>query len=93
MCTPYIKNYIEIVLPSPQIFDELCISYDKTGMFVTTLFRLLFYWILCTLIQVYFKKTVLMLTIFYILTAIIYINCFAMLIILIKKPKYEEYDS
>lgn len=90
MCTPYINNYIEIVLPSPQIFDELCVSYDKTKMFMTTMFRLFFYWILCTLVQLHFKRTTLMIIIFYILTAIIYINCLAIFIILIKKPKYEE---
>ncbi len=90
MCTPYIRSPIEIILPSPHIFDELCVSYDKTSMFLDTFIKLVVYWIICTLLQLYFKRTALMIIIFSILTAIIYINCIAVFIILIKKPKYEE---
>lgn len=90
MCTPYRKSWIEFILPSPYIFDELCVSYDKTRMFVNTLFKLIAYWMICTIIQLYFKRTTFMIIIFCILTAVIYINCLAVFIILIKKPKYEE---
>ena len=90
MCTPYRSHWIEFVLPSPYIFDELCISYDKTRMFVNTLFKLIMYWIACTIIQLYSKQTTFMIIIFCILMTIIYINCLAVFIIITKKPKYDE---
>jgi len=90
MCTSYRMHWIEFALPSPYIFDELCVSYDKTTMFINTFFKIIVYLTLSAMIQRYFKETELTTIIFYILMTIVYINSLAIFIILIKKPKYSE---
>ena len=42
-CVSYYEQLYELLLPSPIIFDTLCISYDKTYLFIVSLIRLIFY--------------------------------------------------
>ena len=45
-CISYESKSFEVLLPSPIIFSTLCISYDKTELFIISFIRLLTYIIL-----------------------------------------------
>lgn len=45
-CTSYEPSAIELILPSPIIFKTLCVSTDKTSLFIVSIVRILFYVIL-----------------------------------------------
>jgi len=45
-CISYEEQLYELLLPSPIIFNTLCLSYDKTYLFIVSLIRLIFYVIL-----------------------------------------------
>jgi hypothetical protein len=45
-CVSYEPNSYELVLPSPIIFTNLCVSTDKTSLFISSFVRLMFYLIL-----------------------------------------------
>jgi hypothetical protein len=42
-CISYTPSSLEIILPSPIILSTLCVSTDKTSLFIISLVRLLFY--------------------------------------------------
>jgi len=45
-CVSYTPSSIELLLPSPIVISTLCVSTDKTSLFITSLIRLVFYIIL-----------------------------------------------
>lgn len=45
-CISYSPSSLELLFPSPIIISTLCVSTDKTSLFITSLIRLLFYIIL-----------------------------------------------
>ena len=42
-CISYISSTLEIFIPSPIIFSSLCVSTDKTNLFIVSLLRLIMY--------------------------------------------------
>jgi hypothetical protein len=45
-CISYTPSPLEIILPSPVVISTLCVSTDKTSLFITSLIRLFFYIVL-----------------------------------------------
>ena len=45
-CTSYEPSSIEIFIPSMIIFSQLCMSTDRTSLFIMSLLRIIFYVIL-----------------------------------------------
>lgn len=45
-CISYESSNLELFIPSPIIFSTLCISTDRTSLFIVSIVRLLFYIIL-----------------------------------------------
>ena len=45
-CTSYAENLWELLVPSPIIFSTLCVSIDKTNLFIMSFTRLIMYIIL-----------------------------------------------
>lgn len=42
-CISYESSTLEIFLPSPIIFSKLCVSTDRTSLFIVSLVRVMFY--------------------------------------------------
>jgi|SRR5579872_1533343 len=42
-CISYEPTSIELILPSPIIFKTLCVSTDRTSLFIVSIVRILFY--------------------------------------------------
>lgn len=42
-CISYEPSAIELILPSPIIFKTLCVSTDRTSLFIVSIVRILFY--------------------------------------------------
>lgn len=45
-CISYESSTLELVLPSPIIFSKLCVSTDRTSLFIVSFIRVIFYVIL-----------------------------------------------
>lgn len=45
-CISYEPTSLELILPSPIIFNTLCVSTDRTTLFIVSIIRILFYVIL-----------------------------------------------
>lgn len=45
-CISYTPSSLELILPSPIVFSTLCVSTDKTSLFINSFIRLMFYVIL-----------------------------------------------
>ena len=78
-CIGYQNKLYEFLLPSTIILKKLCMSYDKTELFIVSLIRLLIYIILLNSLQKYnyIQK---------ILYVIILLNLIYLVIIVIKTP-------
>lgn len=50
-CISYESHFFEFFLPSPIIFSKLCISYDKTELFIISLTRIFIYIIIYYLLD------------------------------------------
>lgn len=42
-CISYTSSTLEIFIPSPIVFSALCVSTDKTNLFIVSLIRLIMY--------------------------------------------------
>ncbi len=42
-CISYTSSTLEIFIPSPIVFSTLCVSTDKTNLFIVSLIRLIMY--------------------------------------------------
>lgn len=77
-CNPYIFSIFDLIFPPYIILDQVCISKDKTLLFIISLIRLLIIWI----VSIYINN--------YILIDIwIIINALCLLIIFTKIPLYD----
>ena len=78
-CISYQPKLYEFLLPSTILLKKLCLSYDKTELFIVSLIRLLIYIILLNLIKKhdYIQK---------ILYVIILLNLIYLFVIIIKTP-------
>ena len=45
-CTAYVFSLSDLFMPPYTIYDQLCSSKDKTGLFITSLTRLIIYWMI-----------------------------------------------
>lgn len=53
-CISYNFNWADFVLPSREIFQKVCISYDKTYLFLTTIVRMILFMIIAFTFKKYF---------------------------------------
>jgi len=90
MCSTYNSNIWELLIPSSLYLKDLCISYDKTSLFIVTFVRIIIYWVLYRILIEYLQNTIAMPTISLIMLIIIGLNMISLSIVLIKKPKYEK---
>lgn len=44
-CTTYNASYFDFIIPSWTIGDKLCSSHDKTKLFLSSIGRIVFWWI------------------------------------------------
>ena len=92
MCTQYNNQLIDFIIPTQDIFNTVCESYDKTNMFLVGGLRII---ILITIYTYIFSHKSLksyskypkIFFMMYILT-----NVLILLYIISKKQKYEKYD-
>lgn len=78
-CVSYKNNIYEYILPSHIIGKKLCLSYDKTELFIVSLIRLIIYIILLKLFDRYNY-------IRYIFYVLMIINLIYMVVIIYKTP-------
>lgn len=50
-CISYTASTLEIFIPSPVIFSTLCVSTDKTNLFIVSLIRLIMYMLIYYLVN------------------------------------------
>jgi hypothetical protein len=87
-CVNYTYNYNlkDLLIPQQQIIMNLCISYDKTYLFVTGAVRTLIYYLI-SLIFFSVDFTI----IGYLFYFIYLINLIILIFIMFKEPKYVTY--
>ncbi len=90
MCSVYNSKIWELLIPSSLYLKDLCISYDKTSLFIVTFVRIIIYWILYRLFLGYLEGTQIISSISFVMVIIISLNMISLLIVLIKKPKHEK---
>lgn len=90
MCSVYNTKIWELLIPSSLYLKDLCISYDKTSLFIITFIRIIIYWILYRLFLDYLEGTKIISSISFVMMIIILLNMISLLIVLIKKPKHEK---
>lgn len=78
-CISYRNELYEFIFPSKLILKKLCMSYDKTELFITSLIRLIIYVILLKITEKYDNIQI-------ILYLIILINVVYLIIIIYKTP-------
>lgn len=100
-CTIYRYNMLDFILPSKEIFMDLCQSYDRTYLFLTTIIR----FIITYYILINYKKYVVdklppndkIRLVEIVLMILCYVNLILLFIILFKKTyekdKIEEIKS
>jgi hypothetical protein len=86
-CISYELNALEFILPSPIVFSTLCLSTDKTSLFIMSLIRLIFYiifyYLLAEMIDMNEHKTIQ-----YILFTLICINIIYLGMVVSKNTMY-----
>ena len=91
-CCPYIIKFRNYFFPSFDIFNTLCMSYDKTRLFIVSFIRLLIYLYIFDIVNsIKLSDVELKKTINYFFHIMIIINIFYLLIIILKQvesPKY-----
>lgn len=78
-CSSYVVNLYEFLLPSPIINKKLCMSYDKTELFLQSTIRLIIYIIILKFVE---KNNILRNTIY----IIIFINLVYLITVTLKTP-------
>ena len=53
-CISYNFNWTDFILPSREIFQKVCIGYDKTYLFITTSIRMILFMIIAFAFKNYF---------------------------------------
>ena len=78
-CYSYIIDYKDYIFPSYDIFNNLCLTYDKTRLFIVSLIRVLIYiYLLDITINWNFENIEIQNTLLYSLHTMIIIKSFAM---------------
>lgn len=90
MCSVYNGKIWELLIPSSLYLKDLCISYDKTSLFIITFVRIIIYWIIYRLFSGYLDGTQAISSISFVMLIIILLNMISLLIVLVKKPKHEK---
>lgn len=92
-CYAYSFSLRDVLLPSSNVFDKLCYSYDKTNMFLSNTLRLILYMLLIKLVidgldtDKFLGKSLLILFGFIVIITLIMI-----IIILFKQQKYPKIE-
>lgn len=86
-CISYEKTMIELFLPSPIVFTTLCVSTDRTTLFIVSFVRLLLYFIIYYVVSdiVDFNKHP---YVKYAFGSLVVINVLYLIMILFKRPVY-----
>ncbi len=87
-CTTFSSNIKSYFIPPLEIFSTLCISYDKTALFITSIIRLIFYVGLMNVFMSYYPNNYNY--IYYILLGIVLINIIYIAFLLMKMPKFSK---
>lgn len=89
MCEVYNEiSFIDFIVPNSIFYDKLCMSHDKTYLFITTFIRIFIYFVIFSAINDSLKQTVFISTILIICIIMIIINVSLIPFILIKVTKY-----
>lgn len=96
MCSTYNPTFIDYILPSLDIFNKMCNSYDKTRLFLTTFTRILIYISIMIVLNIYTqpdtqKQSIIITKI--IIFGIISFNILYLLFILFKSPENKKINS
>lgn len=87
ICDVYIPTLFDYIFPPMSIFRGVCISYDKTSLFITSVIRLALWWLILECSETYiterFPKIYTLLYIF------VVVNMIVLGIVLIKQPVSE----
>jgi len=92
-CIGYTPKVWDYIVPPIRIFNSVCFSHDKTRMFLISIVRLAVYMgILFTVLDNNREKPkeIYKQIIYYLVTVCIIINISALLVIIIKAPKYPK---
>lgn len=92
ICTSYKTQTLHFILPPSAIFKYLCVSYDKTELFMTSLIRTSLYIFLFYLLdtKIDIKGSMGGNIVYYTSATIVVINMLLLMIVLAKRPKYNK---
>jgi hypothetical protein len=93
MCTPYNGDLRELLIPSGIYFDELCISHDKTLLFIIAFTRTILYWTIFNIALDNIKNQYANRLLSSIMWVTTLVNLITVLISMTKKPKYKIEDT
>ena len=92
-CVSYNPNYYNLLIPNIEILQKLCISYDKTYLFLISFMRCMIYMLITSLYYDTFGiNNDLSYLIFLALVIWCIINIVFMLIVMFKKTKLTSYS-
>lgn len=93
ICTTYTPSLLDFLIPPKEIFDRLCISYDKTYLFLISIVRCLIYMLLTSL---YYDVADIENDFAYVIFVVLVIWCIMnivfILIIIFKQTKFTTYS-
>ena len=90
MCSTYNTKIWELLIPSVSYFNDLCLSYDKTSLFIVTCMRILIMWIIYNFLVEYFKNTSSEGTITLVMLVILGLNMISLSMVIMKKPSHKH---
>lgn len=89
MCTSIKTQIFEYVVPSPVIYDELCMSHDKTELFIVSMIRLIGWIVVFVLFSMIYQEGLEYDVMRYLLYLLMSINVLYIgLIVLFVKPVF-----
>ena len=91
-CYSYIIDYKDYIFPSYDIFNNLCLTYDKTRLFIVSLIRVLIYVYLLDITNNWdLENKEIKNILIYSLHTMIIINIFYLIFVMLKNVKNTKY--
>lgn len=92
-CISYNSQFYEYLIPSPAVFQRACLSFDRTDMFIVSIIRMIFWFVILLIfentfanIRINVTRAVPLLIVRYILYAIVTINILYVGMVVAKNP-------
>lgn len=94
ICSEYKSKLLHIFIPPYETIVKLCLSVDKTSLFLTTILRFIFYLSLFVILYVggilsFSYKNELQFLLSLCLLTILILTAFSVILVLIKNPLYK----